>query len=223
MFKMKNILCYGDSNTWGFIPEKGNRYPADVRWTGRLASALGSDYHVKEEGLCGRTTSYELPLEHDRNGFKTFPIILESASPLDLVILMLGTNDRRMQICASPQESALAMERYIQHIRMEALRTGDHSPEILIISPPLIEKRALETEVGFYYGEKSIRDCQNLAKEYRRLSQQHHCAFLDASRVCSASREDGVHLDDLGHRELAWAVLEKVQGIFHKNSLEEIE
>lgn len=90
---MKNILCYGDSNTWGYDAETKNRFPPDVRWTGILKRTLGEGYHVIEEGLNGRTTVWDDPIEGYKNGREYLIPCLESHRPLDLVIIMLGTNN----------------------------------------------------------------------------------------------------------------------------------
>lgn len=91
---MKQILCFGDSNTWGLIPKTGERFPWGIRWTSILSEKLGQDkYHVVEEGLCGRTTVFDDPLRDGRCGVKVLPTLLESHDPIDLSIIMLGTND----------------------------------------------------------------------------------------------------------------------------------
>ena len=91
---MKQILCFGDSNTYGYIPENGKRYAYADRWTGILSERLkDEDCRVIEEGLCGRTTVFEDELRIGRRGADLLPVLLESHSPLHRVILMLGTND----------------------------------------------------------------------------------------------------------------------------------
>ena len=94
---MKQILCFGDSNTWGLIPKTNQRYPWGVRWTSILDNELNrhfnNEYRVIEEGLCGRTTVFDDPLRDGRNSFKLLPTILESHNPVTDVIIMLGTND----------------------------------------------------------------------------------------------------------------------------------
>ena len=90
---MKNILCYGDSNTWGFIPGSGKRYTEDIRWTGLLQRGLGHGYQVIEAGVNGRTTSFDDPFCNYLNGWKSLPYSLLSAKPVDLLIISLGTND----------------------------------------------------------------------------------------------------------------------------------
>ena len=101
------ILCYGDSNTWGCNPADGTRYPADVRWTGVLADSLGEEYHIIEEGLNGRTSVYEDPVEDILSGIAYFKPCLASHMPLDCVVVMLGTNDilLTMDPDADPAES----------------------------------------------------------------------------------------------------------------------
>ncbi|MBQ9959278.1 MAG: acylhydrolase, partial [Oscillospiraceae bacterium] len=98
----KRILCYGDSNTWGYIGGVGERFGRDVRWTGRLQTLLGSDYTVIEEGLNSRTTVWDDPVEMHKNGYTYLMPCLQTHRPLDLVIIMLGTNDleRRFHVPA---------------------------------------------------------------------------------------------------------------------------
>ena len=104
---MKTILCYGDSNTYGLKPDSSQRYPRDVRWTGILQKKLGEDYYVIEEGLSGRTTLWDDPIEEHKNG-KTYLLpCLESHSPINLVVLMLGTNDLKTRFSLTPFDLSL--------------------------------------------------------------------------------------------------------------------
>ena len=103
---MYEILCFGDSNTWGYNPATRERFPRDVRWTGVLQAALGKDFHVIEEGLNGRTTVWEDPVEGDKVGKRHLAPCLESQAPLDLVVLMLGTNDTKQRYSAPPTDIA---------------------------------------------------------------------------------------------------------------------
>jgi lysophospholipase L1-like esterase len=100
---VRTVLCFGDSNTWGYDPASGDRFPPDVRWTGVMARSLGDGYRVIEEGLNGRTTRWDDPIEDGRNGLAYLAPCLESHSPLDMVLIMLGTNDlkRRFNLSAS--------------------------------------------------------------------------------------------------------------------------
>ena len=98
---MKTVLCFGDSNTWGYDPATKNRFPRDVRWAGILAGLLSPDYQVIEEGLNGRTTVWNDPIEGYKNGRDYLIPCLETHRPIDLVILMLGTNDLKMRFSVS--------------------------------------------------------------------------------------------------------------------------
>lgn len=206
---MKHILCYGDSNTWGYHAETDARFPLDQRWTGRLTTLLPAHCRIIEEGLCGRTTAYDLPLEPYRNGYAYYPVALTSADPLDLVVLMLGTNDRRAQLLVSPEESALAMERYIRLTRTPEHWMGRQTPQILLVSPPEIDPEVLDTPPGFYYNAASIAHSQRLKVVYAQLAQQYGCHFLDAAAVCSPG-VDHIHLSAQGHQRLAQAMAAKL-------------
>ena len=92
---MKNILCFGDSNVYGYMPGDGHRYPRDVRWTGALEQLLGPGYHVIEEGLNGRTTAFVDNLQPWSCGLGAFAAALRSHAPLNAVFIMLGTNDTK--------------------------------------------------------------------------------------------------------------------------------
>ena len=107
---MKSILCYGDSNTYGLMPDSPDRYPRDVRWTGILQKKLGEDYYVIEEGLSGRTTLWDDPIEEHKNGKKYLLPCLDSHKPVDLVILMLGTNDLKTRFSLTPFDIGASVE-----------------------------------------------------------------------------------------------------------------
>ena len=106
---MKHILCYGDSNTFGTDPVRGGRHPYEVRWTGALQRLLGGNYRVIEEGCGGRTTVFEDQLSYGRNGLKTLVPCIASHNPLDLIIIMLGTNDLKKRFQATPWDLGKAM------------------------------------------------------------------------------------------------------------------
>ena len=120
---MKNILCYGDSNTFGSIPG-GGRYPYGVRWPGRLAGLLGADWHLIEEGMGGRTTVWEDPLEPGRCGIRYLPVALCSHQPLDMVIVSLGTNDCKASFHAPAGLIAQGLGRILSCIQRHPYTTG---------------------------------------------------------------------------------------------------
>ena len=113
---MKTILCYGDSNTYGLKSDLVSRYPRNVRWTGILQEKLGSEYYVIEEGLGGRTTVWDDPVEDYKNGKKYLLPCLDSHKPLDLVIIMLGTNDLKSRFSVTPFDIGASMENLVKTI-----------------------------------------------------------------------------------------------------------
>ncbi|MDO5549508.1 MAG: SGNH/GDSL hydrolase family protein [Eubacteriales bacterium] len=210
---MKTVMCYGDSNTWGQRSDAEERYDYDVRWTGRLQKLLGDDYRIIEQGINGRTTAYDLPLEDYRNGWKALPMVLSCVDPIDLVVIMLGTNDRRTQLCVSPQESAIALERYIHMIRTPPMWFGHQVPKILLVAPPEIDSGVTDTEFGFYYDQKSVDDSKKLKDAYSALAKKYDCDFLDVAPFTKTG-VDCVHLDAESHAAMAEKMAEKIRSIF---------
>ncbi len=117
-----NILCFGDSNTYGYCPDGSGRFDADTRWTGLLQKKLGTNDRIIEEGLCGRTTVFSDELREGRRGLDTIGILLESHAPVDLLILMLGTNDCKTRYNASAGTIAKGLEQVIKVLSL-SLRT----------------------------------------------------------------------------------------------------
>ena len=115
--KQKTILCFGDSNTWGFPPDCGARYDRKTRWPGVLQDALGDACYVIEEGLPGRNTVWDDPVEGGKNGLKQLVPIIHSHMPLDLVIIMLGTNDFKNRFSVSPLDISWSIGRLVKAVR----------------------------------------------------------------------------------------------------------
>ena len=118
----KRIVCFGDSNTWGYIPITGERYDESIRWPARLQEKLGyQDYTVVEEGLTGRTTVFDDPFDPELNGLKTMPAVLRSAAPIDVLVFMLGTNDFQSNI---PAGNPISTARAVQYMLETASTTA---------------------------------------------------------------------------------------------------
>ena len=128
-----NILCFGDSNTYGYRPDGSGRFDADTRWTGLLQKKLGTNDRIIEEGLCGRTTVFSDELREGRRGLDTIGILLESHAPVDLLILMLGTNDCKTRYNASAGTIAKGLEQVIT----KAQKSSSHPFRLFVISPIL--------------------------------------------------------------------------------------
>ncbi len=138
---MKSILCYGDSNTYGYNPENGLRYPEDVRWTGRLQMLLGPEYKVIEEGCNSRTTTRDDPVDAWKNGLPYLRPCLNSHKPIDVVILMLGSNDLKKNFHLTAEEIAAGAGELVDVIREFTSEKQGFIPKIILISPPLIGEK----------------------------------------------------------------------------------
>jgi len=206
----RTILCYGDSITWGYVPCSGERYPRHVRWPGRLAVRLGGNFEVIEEGLPGRYTVWDEPFRPGRNGAELLEPILESHAPVDLLILMLGSND----ILHFPDHTAYDAARGIEVLVKQALASecGPSSgpPGILVVSPPLIGRLSDELRVICHGNEAQLRD---FARYYREVCERLGAGFFDAARVCEPG-SDGVHPDERGHATLATALGDELDLLF---------
>ncbi len=210
---MKNfqILCYGDSNTWGHIPVTAGRYPRSARWPGVMAERLGSRFAVIEEGQCGRTTVWDDPLEGDKNGLRYLPACLESHMPLDMVILMLGTNDLKARFSLTALDIALGAERLVQVILKSGCGVSGHPPAILLAAPPPINPLDdVGAEMFFGGREKSAF----LARRYAAVAEKWGCQFLDVGTVIAVDPADGVHYSEQSHRLLGEAMADRVSSRF---------
>lgn len=211
---MKQILCYGDSNTWGYTPGTKQRLPHDVRWTGVLQRELGDEYKVLEEGLNGRNTG--IGGSGWRNGMESLMPCLITHKPLDGVVLMLGTNDLRW---TDARGAAEGVRRIVQTLKwaVDLNESSDiyttRTPPILLISPIHAHELLNDFEPGDYhigYPEKS----RDFAKYYREIAEENDCAFLDASLYAEPCTEDGLHMTLESHPRFARAVAEAVREMF---------
>lgn len=205
---MKTILCFGDSNTYGYIPGSGKRYDTQTRWPRVLAGLLGDGYDVIEEGLSGRTTAFRDLIEPGRCGLDTILPCAMSHEPLDLIILMLGTNDTKSRFHVTAQEIGYGMEELIMKIGgYYHYREG--MPQILLVSPVPLGDMSDAVEFNEASRQKSLL----LADIYRQIADAFHCHFLDAGAVTGELGCDGIHLTPRGHAALAQAVAEKIRSI----------
>ena len=209
----KRILCFGDSNTWGAVPQEGTRHPEKVRWTGLLQELLGEDYQVIEEGYRGRTTVFDDEVKGRLSGLKYFGPCCDSQSPLDLVILMLGTNDLKTRFGVNAWTIASGFRRFLNTlntISMEGSR-----PKVLLVAPIKIDPAYKENE-EFHdmFGEHADERSCKFAEAYRVFAEKNGLEYLDASLYGVASKRDGIHMEAESHRSIAFAMAEKVKSIF---------
>ena len=219
---MKNILCFGDSNTWGFVPGAFDpktlymkRYSIGERWPGLLRDILGEDFHIIEEGLNGRTTNVEYPDLSGRSGTSYILPCLYSHSPLDLVILNIGINDIKAIFDRSMMEISKGMSEIIDLIRSTSYGPDmQGQPQILLLSPSaLIHEGYVDqnNESAFKGGmEKSLL----FNDYYKKLALERDCHYVDLQSVVSYSKIDGLHYDKRGHAVVASIVASKINEIF---------
>jgi len=204
------LLCFGDSNTWGFNPATWERYPQDIRWPGVLQNELGENYRVIEEGQNGRTAVEGKTFA----GFNTAKTDLISAltnhAPLDLVILMLGTNDLLMNFSISPENVGKGIDVLLDIIRHSEAGPGGSAPAVLLLAPPPIGSTASETETR----ERAVTQSYFFAERYASIAANFDCAFLNTGEIVRSSEIDGSHLDASEHKKLGLAVTKQVLMIF---------
>lgn len=218
MTDKKRIMCFGDSLTWGWIPIADGaptlRYPFEQRWTGVMAAELGSGFEIVEEGLSARTTSLDDPVDPRLNGSAYLPSALASHLPLDLVIVMLGTNDTKSFFRRTPYEIANGMAKLLGQIATSAGGVGTPypAPRALVIAPPPLTPMPHAWFQGMFEGghEKT----RELAKHYQALAAFTGASFLNAGDHITTDGVDGIHFTPQNNADLGRAVANKVRAIF---------
>ncbi len=211
---MKQILVYADSLSWGIIPGTRQRLPFDARWPGVMENTLraqGIATRVFENCLNGRKTAWEDPVKPGRNGIDGLEQVIEMHSPLDLVIVMLGTNDFQVMHAHTAWHSAQGIGALIHAIRRAPVEPGMPVPPILIVVPPAITVPDGPVMPKFLGGEDR---CVGLADAYGDIAKAHGCMVFDAGTVTTTSHRDGIHLDADQHLVLGKAIAGLVQGTF---------
>jgi lysophospholipase L1-like esterase len=210
MTEQKSILCYGDSLTWGWIPVTEGaptlRYAFKDRWTGAMAAHLGDACHIVEEGLSARTTSLDDPNDPRLNGSAYLPTALASHLPLDLVIVMLGTNDTKSYFRRTPYEIANGMAKLVGQIYASAGGIGAAypAPKILVVAPPPLAPMPHPIYQGMFEGgyEKTAA----LAAQYRAMADFMKVEFFDAGSIITTDGCDGIHFTAQNNHDLGKAL-----------------
>jgi lysophospholipase L1-like esterase len=207
---MKTVLCYGDSNTWGYNPGTGERFSRDERWTGVLRQKLGAEYHVIEEGLNGRTTVWDDPIEGYKNGKEYLIPCLQSHRPIDLVVIMLGTNDLKKRFSVSAYDIANAAGVLVDVVQRSDAGPEGHPPKVLLMAPPPVGKL---TEFAEMFEDAEVKS-RKFSEYYRRVAEEYGCMLLDTSEVIVSSDLDGIHFEAGEHQKLGEAVAALVKNFF---------
>lgn len=204
---MKTVLCYGDSNTWGYEPGTARRLPRDVRWPGVARAALGPGFELIEEGLNARTTVLDDPTRPGRNGLTYLRPCLESHAPLDLVVVMLGTNDLKHRFGLGAYDIAANAAMLVTTVQQAPCGVGGAAPPVLLVSPPAVGELSNLADLFEGAGPKS----RELARHYRVFAGQAGCRFLDAAAVAEADPADGVHLSAAAHAALGRSIADVIR------------
>ncbi len=202
----KRILCFGDSNTWGYIPSSALRYSENERWTGILETKLGDEYKIIEEGMTGRTTVFDTGFDELLNGKKALGYILKSQLPLDAAIVLLGTNDLcdhhmdRIELGITEIVRLIKNANYIYRTKTPIFPNG---AKILLVSPlPYGEKAPLSDEIK--------AESKLFSMVYRRVAENMEVEFLDPAGEVSPSEIDGIHFSPEGHRIMSSLIYNKL-------------
>lgn len=211
---MASILCFGDSNTWGAVPMTSwgvpQRFARAVGWTGVMRAALGEGMEVIEEGLNGRTTCHDDPVEgRHKNGERALPICLETHQPLDLVVIMLGTNDLKQRFHVPAGDIAAGARRLVRLARASDVGPEGRAPAVLLACPAPVARLTLFAEMFGGAGETS----RGLAAAYRAVAEAEGVPFVDVGAIVRSSDVDGIHLDAEAHRALGEAMAGVVRDV----------
>lgn len=209
----KVVLCFGDSNTWGAVPgREGLRHDRRTRWPGVLAAELRSGWHVVEDGVCGRTTILDDPVEiaEDKNGMRALGVALSAHAPVDLVVVMLGTNDSKARFSFTAFDVAEAAGLMADRVRAASNegRIPSRAPEVLVVCPPPV------AEVGDYFGPMFAggREVSSgFRREFARMGKERNVPVLFAEDVVAASPVDGLHYSAADHAALGKRVAEWIR------------
>lgn len=210
---IRRIVCFGDSNTWGFNAQNEQRFPEGIRWTSLLANQLGKDFQVVEEGLSGRTSVIDDDLFEGLNGLSYIHPCLMSHSPLELVIIMLGTNDTKARFNYTSFNIAQGIVRLAVKAKNTTTSFIGNQPQVLVIAPPPIGSSYIDAEVGKSMGEGCDIKSAQLGEHLSELLESQNIHYLNIKGLVEMNTIDYMHLDEEGHKLLAQLVFNKIKRI----------
>lgn len=203
---MYRVMCFGDSNTWGFNPDNGERYDNRTRWPCVMHQELGDGYELVEEGMNGRTTVWDDPVDGLMSGLSYLKPCLISHKPLDLVLIMLGTNDLKDRFCVTAPEIAKSAGRLAKFIQQSDCGPQGSAPQVVLIAPPPI----VEGSNGWGIRQVGLGKSQQFAVSFAEVAEALRCDFVDAASSIKTSPIDGVHFSAESHQKLGLAMAKVV-------------
>lgn len=203
---MKKVLCFGDSNTFGFIPEKCTRYDKNTRWTGVLQNLCGEHFKITEGGCNNRTAFIDNPAGTDQTGYKILPEYLKKEI-YDIIILAIGINDLQLFFSPTLDEFEKGMSKLI-----EITKTLSPTSKIILVCPSKLDLEGIKKGVfSFQFDEKSVEKSFRLPEIYKNLAEKYNCGFLDLNTVTEVSHLDGLHYSAEAHKKIANALFDFLQ------------
>ena len=210
----KRIVCFGNSLTWGYDPDNRVRFSEDIRWPQVLQKNLGEEYTVIEEGQNGRTIATDDPAEGEKNGLKYIGPCMESHTPFDLLIIMLGSNDCKRKFAYSAMDIAGEMQIMLEKVQSYNRFRCRDAFKVLLVSPPTVSDAIRDSWLGDSFGYETGRKLSmELSSWYRQLAEMYSCDFLDAAEHVRTSDTDGCHMDAENQRKLGKVLAEYVRSL----------
>jgi lysophospholipase L1-like esterase len=204
---MKKILCYGDSNTFGFNPSDGSRFDNKTRWTALLQEILGTEYEVINEGMCDRTGFTNNPKGFDFSAQRHFPKMITKLKDIDLLILAIGTNDLQFKYDLTIHQFENGLEKLI-------VMAKDNVRRIILIPPVILSDNVLEGNFNFQFNSTSIVKSKKVGKIYRKLSNLYGLDYFDLNNFVKPSNVDGLHYDSEGHNIISTKLSDYIKSIY---------
>lgn len=203
-FMVKTVVCFGDSNTHGYNAQNGGRFGIEERWTRILGKELGEEYDVMEEGVSGRTTVFDDPLFEGLSGLDAIHTCLMSHEPVDILVIMLGTNDTKERFSATSRNIAQGLARLTEKAK-HVTGAWRGEPQIILVSPVPIEEGYLTSDVGGEMGAGCAEKSCDLGVQFERIAREQGCRFLDAAKIpgIGVIPTDYMHLTKESHKLLA--------------------
>lgn len=195
---MKKILCYGDSNTFGFIPKICGRYDKNTRWSGRLSELLKDNYEVIEEGMNNRTGFFKNPEGLKQSGGEYLSIYLQNHKDIDICILALGTNDAQFFYNLDRKSAELGLMNLIS-----AIREVNSDTKIVIVPPVKITENILYSGFAMMFNSDSIEKIREVFEVFKIVADKENCYYFDFNEIVSPSQEDGIHYSEASHKIIA--------------------
>ena len=198
---MKKVLCFGDSNTFGFIPESGGRYDKSTRWTGILSNLGAGNFKIIEAGCNNRTAFSDNPAGVQQTGYKILPTLL--TEDLAYVILAIGINDLQIFYKPTIQEVKNGMQHLIDIVHQNCPNT-----KIILVSPPRLDENIFNGYFSTMFDKDGIEKSRFLSGIYETLAAENNCRFVDLDKIVKVSALDGLHFSPQTHKTIANTMLE---------------